>query len=436
MRRLAFLLLFCLVAGTACLFSSPLSSENTGDFPTAAPGETGGWTELARGALHLFFNDIGGRHIYFLRLDAEPAPEMRALDCNLLLSGKVILTPVAVQVHNLTVASAVPAFGVTEDILPVRSFAVAGGRHYYLEEDGLPRELAASPDNNYFALTDRGHNAVWIWNPGKNELEQITSDNTEGFNKQAILQAGKVKEIEGWSLNWAERPCWSPDGRSVYYLSTRTSGSASRGTALWVLDRETGREELACSRKDTSLDILGWAGPKLLLADGDGIVLAYDPSSRQSAPVLRTAHPVSLAPNGSLLLYQKLNRRTAALISPQLFAVNPDGGTEKCLPALPPGYRFNTAGTWSPSGRRFAFLACNTGAPWESILAVITFFPSGQSEINCYRPPAASFDRSLPPAWIDEKRIVSTTNNPDGIPKEPALWLLEIIGEGDVNARN
>jgi|GEM_PF-6677252 len=425
MRRIQLLLLLCLLAGTVywCLGSFPGADSN--NQPAAAPLAGGNWTELGRGALRLLYNDTAGRQAYFLRLDTEPVWEAYKLDYGSLTSGPEALRPVAVRTHDLIVRNPVPAFGVNEDILPLRSFATTGGRHYYLEEDGRPRDLAVSPDGGSIALTDRGHNAVWLWSPGANEPVQATSDRTPGYDKQAILLAGKTKEVEGWSLNWAERPCWSPDGRSVYYLSTRTSGGASRGTALWVLERESGREELACSRSNTFLDIIGWAGSQLLLSGGDGSILSYDPASRQTTNLLGNSQLVSLAPDGNRLLYQKLDQTTASLASPQLYAVTLNDGTTGSLPVLPAGYRFNDTGAWSPTGRRFAFLAYKTGAPWESILAILTFPPSRPPAITCYGPPAAAFDRSLPPAWIDENRLICMTDDPAAVLKAPVIWLLE-----------
>lgn len=434
MRRALYLLLLCCLTGSTGLLCARNPGENADNYPAVAPGNSAIWTEITREALRLLHNDTAVRQAYLLRPAEEATPNIYRLDYSSGDSAVPSLTPAAVREHNLTVKNAVPAFGATEDTLSFRSFATAGGNCYYFAADGLPREMAVSPDGISLALTDRGHNAIWLWQMEEDEPVQMTKDKIPGFDKQAILQAGKTKEVEGWSLNWAERPCWSPDGGFIYYLSTRTSGGASRGTALWRLDRAAGREELVCSRKSTFLDILGWAGPHLLLAGGDGSILSYNPANQQADELLNNVHPVSLAPDGSRLLFQKLDRRSAALISPQLYAFDPANGTESVLPVLPPGYRFNAAGSWSPDGQRFAFLAYHGAAPWDSILAIVTFFRSEPEQIDCYGPPAAVFDQSLPPAWLGTDRLICVTREPEPGQDQPVTWLLAAGGGDNIAA--
>ncbi len=383
-------------------------------FPAAA-----NWHYLVPGTAHLLLSRPEQREAYLL---SETEPEQV---WHLTWAGGSFATqPVEPEPHPLTLTIAIPAFGVQSDTLPLRSLPGPDGRFYYLKPEGVPRELVRSPDGRTLALTDRGHNAVWLCPTDRLLPTQATRYRGDGFDKQASLAASRTQTTEGWSLIWAAHPLWSPDGEKLLYLSSR---DGQGGTDLWALFLSSGREKLLLRHGDGSfLDLLGWTKEgQLLLLDGNGTIFRLAQSDTKAEILLTLAHPVSLSLDGDCLVYQKINPQSR-VVKPELAGIDPDTGAKLILPSIPPPYRVNVSGSWSPDNTCFAFFAYSAANPGQTALAVLRVAPEPRLEYWIGPPsPGLSFNVAAEPGWLDSTSLICPLieqTAPD------ATWLVRLGG--------
>lgn len=98
------------------------------------------------------------------------------------------------------------------------------------------------PSSDYRLYTFSGpSDDIFLLDPVTLGIEQITSDQTEGYSKEELMQTSQP----GGTLLWAYEPLVSGDNQIVSYLTNRRSiQEGDHRDDIWAIDLHTGAEEL------------------------------------------------------------------------------------------------------------------------------------------------------------------------------------------------
>jgi dipeptidyl aminopeptidase/acylaminoacyl peptidase len=209
---------------------------------------------------------------------------------------------------------------------------------FHVKEVGSPR---VSPDGKWVLYTvssmdlgkDRQTTELWMvsWN-GKRDVEL-----TYGYN-------GSVSAPE-----------WSPDGKSISFLSKRKGKVA--GTQVWVLGRRGGeaRQLTDLTRKQGEIKAYRWA------PDGKRLLLTVHTGGTVSANAFNDAKEKKYIPPiviTSYLFKQDVVGYVTAKSHTFLYLYDSAHGS---LGKLTAGSRYDERdGVWSPDGTRIAFISNHT----------------------------------------------------------------------------
>jgi dipeptidyl aminopeptidase/acylaminoacyl peptidase len=134
--------------------------------------------------------------------------------------------------------------------------------------------------------------------PGRGGPAEIYVMNADGTNARRLTRSPRT--LTGYTIN--RQPTWSPDGRSLVYVSTRTratKGSSTSSTDLWQLDLTTG----TTSNITNARGVEAWpsfAANGSLLFVRDGVIYTRTPTAEYLA---RRGTEPALAPDNGYLAF-------------------------------------------------------------------------------------------------------------------------------------
>ncbi|HSQ29227.1 MAG TPA: S9 family peptidase, partial [Gemmatimonadaceae bacterium] len=244
--------------------------------------------------------------------------------------------------------------------------------------------VSLSPDGSKVAYTVSG----WEHPSARPSTDPAKPDTSKGDKHETRSHIWMVPSAGGAprQLTFSERgenaPQWSPDGRSLAFLSSRGTGTDAK-TQLWILPMDGGEAyQLTTSRENVS----GFEWSK----DGSRIAfLAVDTLPKTD------------------------EAKTARRDDPQVFEDNfrlshawvIDVGTKRAIEVAHGKLTVSGAPSWSPDGTRLAFQAAPTTMlrDTRSDIYVVTVADRSLKKITT-KPEAGS-----PPAWSPDGKTIAFT---------------------------
>jgi len=213
------------------------------------------------------------------------------------------------------------------------------------------------------------------WSPD-DETIAFQADWAEGGGRiqlYSIPAAGGDPDQLTHDPDIAHQACWSPDGRQIAFISTRTMNAE-----IYLMDAAPG------------------AAPVKLTDFNGGYylqTLAWSPDGSRFAGAVDDPFPA---------------------ITQRLYVFPYDGGTPRLLAS---GSRFWAGLDWSPDGARIAFVSNRTGD-----MEIYTVPPDGGQSTRLTRDPAADID----PTWSPDGTQIAFASDRGG---DYQIWLMSHAGE-------
>lgn len=197
-----------------------------------------------------------------------------------------------------------------------------------IQGEGASRDPSWSPDGRYIAFIHREESFadLYLYDSSSKKTIQITHNASQ-------LQQRTQEYVH--QLIWAAKPAWSPDGRSLVYLSqTRPPTGEGEQPAIYEFPLSMFRYDLKLlgTREPTNDDLLS-------VQQGDSDVLSP-----------------AWSPDGNHLAYVDAPRNDSPR---QIMVYSFESGTAQPYPGIPPG-AYDPA--WSPDGSMLAFAMNEGGA--------------------------------------------------------------------------
>lgn len=223
--------------------------------------------------------------------------------------------------------------------------------------------------------------------PGEPAGEHIAL--TNGAGAMTILTPGAASRYVGESLA-GDRPAWSPDGRSLVFSRSSSSGPP----ALYIGELGGPAHQLS-SGQPYGVSTPAWSP--------DGGTIVFTSSGQTPTPLL--ALPDSNA---------------------ELFVIHPDGTGEARLSS-----QLSTAAqpAWAPDGSAIAVTAAT---PADSFLQIALLDPRTGAEMRRLTSDLAG--SHIQPAWSSDGRTVAYVISPRSDPVHGYLpWVLAVVGADGTN---
>ena len=239
-------------------------------------------------------------------------------------------------------------------ILAGCQFAPPGSVAWPTPDAAIPRQITFSPADDFAPA----------WSPDGRSIVYV-SDQTGGWNLWIVDPEGRSPHaLTVGNLQYSS-PVFTPDGASIAVASDR--GSATRlWTDLWLIDREGTQERRLVSQTPDVKEFTPAMSP-------NGRLLAYLDLPMPRAPqyrlvlvelpggiprILTEDHvlfsPIRFSPDGAQILFT--SDRAGTL---DVWVIGIDGSGAR---ALTMGPSAETAGDWSPDGSTIVFVSNQTGS--------------------------------------------------------------------------
>ena len=293
---------------------------------------------------------------------------------------------------------------------PLRVGRVAIGSHdiYFTAPGWAPVLLPSPTDPNLYLFEEA--NALWAFRPGE-PVRRLTAERSGEFDRAQLAARQREGEV---ILYWATSPVWSPDGRTIAYVTNRQAvARAESGQAVWLLDPATGREQPLLNERGESFRPIGWLGGELLFTGPPGVG-AVDPSSgarRQLAFGLE----IAIAADGSAVaLADNVPHATRIQVL--------SAGAARTVPAPPSGLGYAAQAVFSPSARRLLVLAT---APDGRERRYFIFERESAGLTTVRLPDGSAVDW---PSWLDDDTLLVPTI--DETTRAVSSWIVEVPAPG------
>jgi TolB protein len=232
-------------------------------------------------------------------------------------------------------------------LLAGRVLVVKEGNIWLLTQDsfrqissgGRSRQPAWSPDGRQVAFVKMGDNSSDIW-----------LMNADGSNARAITHFASA---DLRASHWAFQPTWSPDGKTIAYVSEE----ASFDLALWMMNADgSGRREIAALNAYTGgIDNPAWApdGTRVAVTayrNGVAQVWVIDLNTGQWTQLSKSeggAYDAAWSPDGMFVAYVARDKGTN-----DIWVVAADGSSPTRVTAS----GWCRSPSWSPDGAYLGYL--------------------------------------------------------------------------------
>ena len=246
----------------------------------------------------------------------------------------------------------------------VHRVATSGGTPMPVSDDRYLSEYwgAPAPDNETVAITARGISAGQWWRRGSSHIDQSEIWLVRGGSTPTYEQVTEGGAREGW-------PMWTPDARTLFYVSDRGAaqnvwrrelGGTARqvtrftdGRVLWPSISADGRR-IAFER-----DLAIWT-----LDVGTGETRAV-PIRLRGAPAAPLAERTVFTDRIQELALSPDGRKTAFIVRGEVFAASARDGGDAARVTRSAGAESQLI--WAPDSRRIVYVSLRGGAPalWQ-----------------------------------------------------------------------
>jgi dipeptidyl aminopeptidase/acylaminoacyl peptidase len=292
-----------------------------------------------------------------------------------------------------------------------------------LYELRVPTEVALSPDGRWVAF------AVKSVAPGR-----------DGY-RSALWVAPADGSIEARQVTAGARtdasPRWSPDGRSLAFLSDRAAvlqagGAGAKagkaeapkegGTQVWLLPFADGGEARQLTDLPKDVAGLAWSpdGRRLAIVSGAESAQAEKKRERRPedgpAPDTRLIDRLQYQFNGAGFVHDRFSR---------VWLVDAGTGTAELLTT---GDHHDQDPVWSPDGRQIAFVSDRHPNPdlgWRSDIYVVTVSTRRVRQLS----PGRGRQAWIAPAWSPDGAWIVAIGNRDwrkGVIEQAGLWRMRV----------
>jgi hypothetical protein len=380
-----------------------LAAEPAAPCPTGRSGShlsPGNWVVVAR---------RGGRAVLAAHPAARGAAERRpergaptSLDVLIHAPGEPAQSAAAELV--LLTLPGVPA----DQARPLRIGRVRlAGRDVYFTAPGWSPSLIPSPTDPNLYLFGEG-NALWTFTPGR-DVRRLTAERVAEFDRAALAARQREGEV---ILYWATDPVWSPDGRTIAYVTNREAvAQGGSGQAVWLLEPGTGRERPLLSVPDESFSAFGWLGRELLYTGPPGVG-AVDPATGTRRQLAFGLDVAAAADGSAVAIADDVPHATRIQVLSTTGAAT--------VPAAPPGSSYAAQAVFSPGGTRLLLLATTADG-------------HGRRYYVFHRDTARLTPVSSPaeppgdwPSWLDDDTLLLPTVDPGT--RQVNSWIVDVGG--------
>lgn len=302
---------------------------------------------------------------------------------------------------------------------------VIGGREWELDFVGetpiVPRRfpsrsacLVLSPAGEKLAISDDAETGIWVLDlAGGTEPVRVTSPPDYTVFPEHMFMPSPEGVYP--TISWASSPWWSPDGKVIYFVSSRKGQEG-----LWTVPSDGGNpESCVVSIQGRPLFLLGVTATGRLLASSSAGLVLVDPrdGSIIRETTIRTVN-VWWSPDKT--------RAVASDIRSGLWVLDENGGTEQIAG---PGEGYVAAaysGAWSPDGHYFAIYMSRFGLDAsgnrDCLLTVFDLTATPARIAHAMRPPPGLWlDEHVLMGWVGLSHLVMVLRGP-GWTGSPETW--------------
>jgi hypothetical protein len=283
----------------------------------------------------------------------------------------------------------------------------------YMVPSGVPVRYDYGQGQTMVVFSDPERQALWVFDAVQDRLSKLTSDQSAGYDRQALWSAIQ-EDSHGAYVTWAYAPKVSPEGREVYYLSSRNGDPNQNGLSVWVMGLDGTNDRLVVDAEtlgsEATLQLLHVSNQELLLYEGKGdTLLLSSPSGQDIRTVVSGYLPIAVSPLGDYVVVRRIQNGTA---SASLSAIRVRDGSVIAFPELPAPLGFMNKGAWSPDGRKFAYYANDFRKVMSEVLVLVEFRGDRlEQRIVAGAPDRAHFDPSGTLQWLNPGHLIVYLTN-------------------------